>query len=115
MSVSTYLIKKNLVGKKVEITVGDQITPAETERFQKEFVALLSSITPSQFELEIDSTHMNVLTPELATRLEGAMGLYKQAGFKKVLVKIQNSPVLKMQVARIARQAGLTNMEVTHP
>lgn len=114
MIVSTYLIKKNLGAKKVEVTVGDKITLADAERFQKEFVAVVASITPAQFDLEIDSTHMNVLTPDLAARLEGAMVMYKQAGFKRVLVKLQNTPVLKMQVSRVARQAGLTNMEVIH-
>lgn len=114
MAVSTYLISKNVVGKKIGITVGDKMTPVEAEKFQKEFGALVASINAAEFELEIDSTDMNVLTPDMATRLEGAMALYKQAGFKKILVKLQNSPVLKMQVSRIARQAGLLNMEVIH-
>lgn len=114
MSVSTYQIKKNLAGKKIDLTVGDQMTPVEAEKFQKEFSALLASIPAAQFDLEIDSAHMKVLTPDMANRLEGAMALYKQAGFKRVLVKLPNTPVLKMQVSRIARQVGLTNMEVIH-
>ena len=112
MTVSTYIIKKNLAGKKVEVTVGDQMTPAEAERFAKEFLATTTSIDASQFQLVIDGTNMKVLTPEMATKLEAAMGLYNQAGFSKVLTKLQNNPVLKMQVSRIARKAGLLNLEI---
>lgn len=114
MAVSTYLITKNLVGKKVGITVGDQMTPAEAMKFEQEFKALLNSINASEFELEINGTNMNVLTPDMASRLQGVMGIYQQAGFKKVLIKTQNNPVLKMQINRVARQAGLTNMEIIH-
>lgn len=114
MALSTYSIKKNIVAKKIEIAVGDKMTVEEVERFQKEFIATVSSITPKEYTLAIDSTNMNVLTPELATRLEHTMVAYKQAGFKKIEVQLQNSPVLKMQVSRVARNAGLTNMEITH-
>lgn len=112
MSVSTYTIQKNLVGKKVEITVGDRMTPVEAERFGKEFASTIASINAAQFQLVIDSTNMKVLTPEMATKLEGAMALYNQAGFSKILVRLQNNPVLKMQVSRIARKVGLTSFEI---
>lgn len=112
MSISTYTINKNLIGKKIEIAVGDQMTPAEAERFAKEFSATIGSIKPAEFLLVIDSTNMQVLTPEMATKLEGAMTLYNQAGFNKVQVLLQNNPVLKMQVSRIGRKVGLTSLEI---
>ncbi|MEG0450105.1 MAG: hypothetical protein RR595_09630 [Lysinibacillus sp.] len=112
MLVTTYKIEKNLAAKKVNICVGDQITLAEAEKFDKEFGSTLSSIDASSFELHIDSTNMKVLTPDLAVKLGGAMGLYKQAGFKKIVIELSQSTVLKMQVSRLVREAGLTNTEV---
>lgn len=112
MSVTTYGIQKNLVNKMIEIVVGDKMTPTEAERFVKEFSATVASINPAQFQLVIDSTNMKVLTPEMATKLEGAMTLYNQAGFGKIIIKLQNNPILKMQASRIARKVGLTSFEI---
>lgn len=112
MSVATYKIQKNLAGKKIEITVGDQMTPTEAERFSKEFAATVTSINTAQFQLVIDGSNMKVLTPEMAVKLEGAMTLYNQAGFNKILIRLQNNPVLKMQASRVARKAGLTSFEI---
>lgn len=113
MTVSTYLIKKNSVTKKVEVAVGDRMTLVEAENFAKEFLATVASINASQYQLVIDSTNMQVLSPQLAKELEGAMLLYKQAGFSKVIVKIQDNVTLRMQVKRVAREAGLLNLEIS--
>lgn len=112
MTVATYRIDKNLAGKKLNICVGDQMTMAETESFVKEFRSTISTIDTGKFELHIDGTNMKVLTQEMAERLSVAMGLYHQAGFEKIVIEITQSTILKMQVSRIMRQAGLTNAEV---
>jgi len=112
MIVSTYRIDKNLAAKKVNILVGEQMTLQETERFARDFQNTVASIDAGSFELHIDGTDMKVLTQDLADKLTQAMQLYKQAGFKKIVIVISNNPVLKMQVSRVMRQAGLTNAEV---
>ncbi len=112
MTVSTYKIKKNEALKKIEIYVGEKITLAEVERFTTEFQRTVSSIDATSFDLEIDCTNMKVLTPDLTVNLTEAMGLYKQVGFKKNIFVVQNDVVLKMQLTRLARNAGLTNAEV---
>lgn len=81
MAISTYRIDKNLVAKKVNIFVGDQMTIEETERFAKDFLSTVASIDAGSFDLHIDGANMKVLTQELADKLTQAMGLYKQAGF----------------------------------
>lgn len=48
----------------------------------------------------------------MAEELTGVMGLYKSTGFNKVIFQIKDSSVLKMQLSRIARTAGLTNATV---
>lgn len=112
MTVTTYKIEKNLVAKKLNICVGDQITLAEAEKFEKEFQSVVSSIDTGDFELHIDSTNMKVLTQDMAVKLSGAMKLYQQAGFKKIVIEITQNTVLKMQISRLLREVGLTNAEV---
>jgi len=112
MTVSTYKITKNVSVKKVEVTVGDQMSLPEAERFATEFQQTAASVDANNFELHVDCAGMKVLNQEIAGALEGAMELYLQAAFKKVIFVVQNDPILKMQLSRIARRAGLTNAEV---
>lgn len=112
MSVSTYKITKNISAKKVEVTVGEQMSIPEAQRFATEFQHTAASVDASNFELDVDCTGMKVLNQEMAEALEAAMGLYLQAGFKKVIFVVQNNTILKMQLSRIARKAGLTNADV---
>lgn len=112
MTVDTFKINKNALAKKIDVSVGDKMTVAEAERFANEFQRTVAGIDASSFELHVDCTSMKVLTPELSEKLTGAMQLYRQAGFKKVIFLTQNDPILKMQLSRVARTAGLTNAEV---
>lgn len=110
--MNTYKIDKNIAAKNVRIFVGDKMTVTEAENFMRDFKQTVASIKASDFELIIDSVKMNVLTQELTDKLTQTMSIYKQAGFKKIIIEIQNNAVLKMQVSRVMRQAGLTDAEV---
>ena len=112
MTVDTYKITKNVLAKKIEIMAGEKVTVEEAERFAAEFQRTAASVDAASFELHVDCTSMKVVNPTLGEKLTGAMQMYRQAGFKKVVFLIQNDPVLKMQLSRIARTAGLTNAEV---
>lgn len=112
MAVTTYNITKNIAAKKVEVIVGDQISLTDAQKFAVEFQKTADSIDAGSFELHVDCTGMKVLNAEIADALEGAMGLYRQAGFQKIIFVVQNDVILKMQLSRIARKAGLTNAEV---
>lgn len=112
MSVTTYKISKSIAAKKLEIEVGDQMTLTEAQRFVKEFSMNVESITPSQFDLHINCKNMKVLTQDLAQQLEQAIEMYKQAGFKQVTFLMPSEVFLKMQISRLCRKVGLTNVEI---
>lgn len=112
MAVATYKIGKNIAAKKLEIEVGDQMTITEAQRFEKDFSVNVASITPSQFDLHVNCKNMKVVTQELAQQLEKAIGMYKQAGFKQVIFLVSNEVFLKMQISRLCRKVGLTNVEI---
>ena len=112
MPVTTYKIGKNITAKTIEVAVGDQMSLSEAKKFTAEFQQTVAAVEASNFELHVDCTSMKVLNSDIATALEGAMGLYHQAGFKKIIFIVQNDVILKMQLSRIARKEGLTNAEV---
>ncbi|HWK23591.1 MAG TPA: hypothetical protein VNS08_11235 [Ureibacillus sp.] len=112
MTVATFKITKNVVKKVIDLTVGDQMTLEEADRFAREFQRTAKSIDASSWTLDVDCTGMKVLTQDLTLKLTGAMGLYKEAGFQKVIFTVKENNILKMQLMRVARTAGLNNFEV---
>lgn len=44
--------------------------------------------------------------------LEGCFQLYKNDGFKKVILRIASNPILKLQLNRVARSVKLDNCEI---
>ncbi|MFJ8235572.1 hypothetical protein ACIQ34_07475 [Ureibacillus sp. NPDC094379] len=111
-AVATYKIVKNPANKVINLTVGDKMTIQEAEKFVRDFQLTVKSIDASSWVLDIDCTGMQVLTQELADSLTGAMALYKEVGFQKVLFTVKENIVLKMQLSRVARNGKLDNFEV---
>ena len=107
MTVDTYKIKKNLLAKKLEIEVGTDLTMEKTEQFIKDYSLNVASITPSEFDLEVNCKSMKVLTQDLAAKLEQALMMYKQAGFKNIIVLLSDDVVLSMQISRLSRKVGI--------
>lgn len=102
----------NTVKKTVSIQVKGRMTKEDSALFIEEYNKKINSINPAEYTLEVDCVEMPVVTPEMAEELTGVMGLYKSTGFNKVIFQIKDSSVLKMQLSRIARNAGLTNAAV---
>lgn len=111
MTLSTYQIRKDAVNKKIFISVGDKMTKDVAGKFVREYDMTVRSVNAAEYTLDIDCTHMKVLTPELADELEASFNVYKASGINKILFQIQDDIVLKMQVSRLARKVGLTNTE----
>lgn len=112
MSVATYSIRLNRVAKTLNIAVGDKMTLIEAQNFVKEYKQAVSGIDAKLYTLHVDCTNMKVLSPEMTESLSSVMALYKETGFGKIICKIQNDAILKMQLSRLLRNAGLTNVEI---
>lgn len=102
----------NNVSKVVNMSVSGRMTPEDAEAFLVDYNTKMSAIKGSEYTLEIDCTTMQVLTPDLTQDLAGVMQLYKSTGFKKILIIVSQNAVLKMQLGRIVRNAGLTQGEI---
>lgn len=98
----------NIFKAKVEGT----FSPEDGMESVKAYQTSLASITPSEYEIHIDCTELNVSSPSTLPILEGCFQMYKQDGFKKVVLTLAKNPILKMQLGRVARTVGLENCEI---
>ena len=104
----TNLIQINKIKKVVAFSVAEKVTMEEAKLFISEYNAKMKTINAAEYTLEVDCTSMNVLDQNMAANLTDVMKMYKETGFIKVIFKINTSPILKMQLARVARNAGLS-------
>ncbi len=103
----------NSARKTMNITVNGRMEKEDSKIFLDQYHSTTRSINASEFTLEVDCTSMQLLNKEMYDDLGHVMGLYKSTGFKNV--EFQTKPtdtVLKMQLNRIARGAGLPNYTI---
>lgn len=93
--------------------VSGTFVPEDAQSFVKDYHNAVNSINPAEYTLEFDCTSMLVVSTDMVPHLEACFALYKESGFHKVIFKVQDNAVLKMQFSRLARNTGLTNVEVT--
>jgi len=108
----SFTIKVNQAEKTIDLTVRGTFTPEKAQEFVKDYQQKLSTIKPEEFVLQFDCRDLDVVSQEMIPNLEACFAMYKDSGFKKVLVGIQKKPIIKLQLNRLARQEGLTNFEV---
>ncbi|AET61704.1 hypothetical protein HPL003_24940 [Paenibacillus terrae HPL-003] len=113
MSQNTYSIEVDQTIKTVHMAVNGVFSQAEYDRFVKEYVSKTSSIQASSFTLQVDCTQMALLGPGEVEKLKGSFVRYKETGFAKVIFVISlQQTIIKMQLGRIAREAGLNNVDI---
>lgn len=107
-----YSIEVNSVQKVVNMEVGGSFTPEKVEQFLKDYNQNINSIQAAQYELRFDCLSLEIVTQDMVPHLQGCFELYKSSGFKKVVVEIKKNAIIKMQLNRIAKNAGLDAFEV---
>lgn len=105
-------ISVDSVNKIVHMTVAGQMTMEDANLFLEDYKTKITPLDGKQYALVVDCTEMKVLTPDMTDSLTGGMQLYKETGFYKVTYTVKGNAILKMQLSRIAKNAGLTNYEV---
>ncbi|MFJ5624375.1 hypothetical protein ACIQD3_16940 [Peribacillus loiseleuriae] len=109
-----YSIKVNEGKKVVDMFVGGSFTPIDVQNFVKDYQKIVASVDVASYQLIIDCTTMDLLTQEMVPSLENSYRMYKESGFEKVIFTIKENAILKMQLSRLARNTGLTNVEVVN-
>lgn len=109
-----YTIKVNSSKKTVAMRVSGSLTPEDAENFVRDYHKSMNTIDPTTYNLEFDCTTMKVVSREMVPMLEDCYKLYKESGFNKVIFQIKENAMLSMQLKRLARNTGLTNVEVVN-
>ncbi|WP_078578279.1 hypothetical protein [Salipaludibacillus agaradhaerens] len=106
-----YKLGLNTPAKKVEMEVNGTFSPKDVENFVNEYQKIVDKINATEYTLDIDCSKLDILQQEMVPSMEGAFTLYKESGFKKVILNVKSS-VLKMQLSRLARNTKLTTAEI---
>lgn len=106
MSVGTN-INVNNIRKIFNISVAGRITAKEEQEFLNDYKAKTKAINSADYTLDVDCSEMKVVTPDMTENLTQVMKMYKATGFKKVVYQVKSNALLKLQLARLARNAGV--------
>ncbi|UTR13157.1 hypothetical protein MM221_10855 [Salipaludibacillus sp. LMS25] len=106
-----YKLGLNMSSKVVEMEVKGTFSPTDVENFVSDYQKIVGKINPTEYILDIDCSKLDILQQEMVPSMEGAFTMYKESGFKKVILNVKSS-VLKMQLSRLARNTKLTTAEV---
>ncbi|MEE1129997.1 MAG: hypothetical protein UHX00_00035, partial [Caryophanon sp.] len=90
----------NTTKKQIHMSVSGRMTAEDAALFVTEYKEKIGAIRGADYDLYVDCTTMQVLTPELTKSLEQVLLMYKQTGFKNIMIKTANS-TLKLQLNRL--------------
>lgn len=108
----SFTIKVNQAKKSVDMVIRGSFTPQKAVEFVNDYQTKVTSVEAKDFTLKLDCSDLNVVTPAMIPDLENCYRMYGSSGFGKVLFEIKKNPIIKMQLSRIARTTGLTNVEI---
>jgi len=108
-----YEITLDKASKTINMKVIGKFVEEKAQQFLDEYNRVVQQVNPAETLLVADCTSMSVATPENAEKLGDILQMYKKTGFKKVIVKVENSPIVKMQINRVAKLVDLTNIEIS--
>jgi hypothetical protein len=107
-----FVLKTDSVNKIINIELDGTFTEEDGVKSIQAYQQTINPISPADYELQIDCRKLNVTAPDVVPLLEGCFVMFKNDGFVKVNLTLENNPILKMQLARLGRKAGLENLEI---
>lgn len=110
--MGSYNLAADTAAKRLDVKVEGTMSAEDAGGFIEQYNKVISTFDPSEYEIVLDCTTLNVSTSDVLPMLEQCYILYKQSGFHKVVFTIAKNPVLKMQLSRVARATKLDNYEI---
>ena len=98
--------------KALNVMIEGMFTPQNALDFIAEYQKNIAEIKPAEYALVFDATNLKVSTQEVLPMLESCVQLYKQTGFKKIVMNMGSSAIVKNQIKRVIEKVGLLNCEV---
>lgn len=107
-----FILKTDVEQKVIEIELEGTFSEEDGLRSIQAYQQTINPINPADYKLIIDCIKLNVTAPDVVPLLESCFVMFKSDGFEKVKLTLENNPILKMQLARLGRKAGLENLEI---
>lgn len=107
-----FILKTDNAKKVLNIELEGTFSEADGLSSIQAYKETIAPINPADYELDIDCRKLNVTAPDVVPLLEGCFIMFKADGFTKVKLTLENNPILKMQLSRLGRKAGLENLEI---
>ncbi len=108
--MQTYQIFKD--DHTIRIIVEKYLVPENTEPYISDFSKMIENINIHDYDLYIDGTKYIITPLNMQDTLRKHLKRFKELGFKKITIKIGDKKILKLQACRIAKEAGLDNIEI---
>jgi hypothetical protein len=96
------------IKKILSIRIWGMFEPEDANSFVEDLMKTVSLLQASEFTLSFDAEELKVSKQEMVPMLEGCFKMYKEIGFNRVIANLGNSAILKSQISRVARNAGLS-------
>lgn len=105
-------LKADSVNKVINIELEGSFSEEDGLKSIIAYQQTIQPINPAEYELQIDCRKLNVTAADVVPLLEGCFMMFKKDGFVKVNLTLENNPVLKMQLSRLGRKAGIEQLEI---
>lgn len=92
--------------------------PADANGFVSDYTALLKTVNAKEYELQFNCKELKVSGKDvksgtdMTNMLKGCLEMYKNEEFKSILFDCTKNIVLKMQLNRLCKEAGLLNAKL---
>ncbi len=112
LGVGKFVLNTDEIHKQIYIELEGIFSEEDGLLSMQSYQQLVNPLDPSEYELRIDCTKLNVTAPDVVPLLESCFIMFKNDGFTKVVLTLEYNPILKMQLARLGRKAGLENLVI---
>lgn len=87
-------------------------TPENAQAFVNDFKKEAAKVNPATCTLNLDGSKLAISPAQMVDLLRNCFVMYKTMGFNHIILNPGANAVLRMQVNRLAKEAGLTDFEL---
>ncbi len=112
LSVGNFILHTDDIHKQIRIELVGTFSEEEGLLSMQSYQQVINPLDPAEYELQIDCTKLNVTAPDVVHLLESCFLMFKNDGFTRIVLTLEHNPILKMQLSRLGRKAGLENLTI---
>ncbi|MFT8362179.1 MAG: hypothetical protein ABF586_11495 [Sporolactobacillus sp.] len=99
-------------GNDISVVCEGTFTMEDAAGYVEEFKKAAAKVNPATSHLVLDGSGLRVSSQEMVGMLTDIIAMYKDLGFEDITINLGNSAVVKMQIKRLAKEAGLTKFKL---